>query len=273
MPVNDVTAIGADERIDELAAELWRRERAHQAGPPVAAAARLDLADAYRVQLRGIAQRCSDGGARVVGHKIGATNTVIQQLFGVDTPDFGHLLDDMVLADGVAIDADELITPRVEVELAFLLGTPLRGPGVRVADVLVATVAIAPALEVIDSRIADWNISFEDTVADNGSSARVVLGERVAAPADLDLRTLGVVLEVDAQVVSTGAGAASLGHPARAVAWLANALAAHGGQLDRGHIVLSGSLTTAPLVTDGMHVAGHFAGLGSIHCSFTGDRR
>jgi 2-oxopent-4-enoate hydratase len=262
-----------DEQLDMMASELWRRHRSAEAGPPVITTLPdLDIDDAYRIQLRGIAQRCVETNARVVGHKIGATNPVIQQLFGIDSPDFGHLLDDMVLGDGAVIDVGQLISPRVEIEVAFLLGSPLGGPGVTVADVLVATAAIAPVFEVIDSRIADWDITVADTIADNGSSALVVLGERVLAPTEVDLRAIGAVLELDGDVVATGAGAASLGHPARAVAWLANALATHGQQLERGHLVLSGALTTAPPVRAGTTVRGHIAQLGSIHCSFRSER-
>jgi 2-oxopent-4-enoate hydratase len=262
-----------DEQLDTMAAELWRRLRLADAGPPVMAALpNLDVADAYRIQIRSIDQRCADTKAHVVGHKIGATNPVIQQLFGVGAPDFGHLLDDMVVTDGAVIDIDRLIAPRVEIEVAFLLAAPLCGPGVTVADVLVATAGIVPVFEVIDSRITDWNITIEDTVADNGSSAMVVLGERVLGPTEVDLRTIGAVLEIDGDVVATGAGAASLGHPARAVAWLANALAAHGQQLERGHLVLSGALTTAPPVRAGTTVRGHIAHLGAIDCSFRSER-
>lgn len=268
-----MSATCTDEQLDAMASELWRRQRSAEAGLPVIASLPgLDVADAYRIQLSGVTKRCAETGSRVVGHKIGATNPVIQQLFGVDMPDYGTLLDDMVLADGAVINVDELIAPRIEIEVAFILGDPVRGPGATVAEVLMATTAVAAAFEVIDSRIADWDITFEDTVADNGSSALVVLGERIRAPIDVDLRTIGAVLEIDDQVVATGAGAASLGHPARAVAWLANALAAHGGQLERGHVVLSGALTTAPPVRAGMSVCAHLAHLGSIRCTFIGDR-
>ncbi|MGC0416853.1 2-keto-4-pentenoate hydratase [Embleya sp. AB8] len=255
--------------VEQLAGMLADREGRRRPGPrPSADHPGMDVADAYRVQQELIARRVARTGERVVGHKIGATNPVVQRQFGVDTPDFGHLLSGMMVADGGTIDVGELIAPRVEAEIAFVLGATLAGPDVGVADVMAATTAIAPALEIIDTRIDGWDLTFVDTVADNGSSARAVVGDRFVAPTAVDLRTVGVVLEIDGQVRDTGAGAASLGHPARAVAWLARALSEYGQPLRAGHIVLSGSLTATPAVAAGNTVRAHFGGLGSVGCAF-----
>ncbi|MFI6985242.1 2-keto-4-pentenoate hydratase [Embleya sp. NPDC050154] len=258
-----------EHEVRALAEQLWSREKDGRPGPPlIRAYPGLDVDDAYRVQREGIALRRGESGALVVGHKIGATSLVVQDLFGVETPDFGHLTDDMVVDDNARIDTTPLIAPRVEAEIAFLLGASLRGPKISVRDVLTATHAVVPALEIIDTRITDWDIAFVDTVADNGSAAKVVLGERFVRPDALDLRTVGVFLEINGVVRETGAGAASLGHPAHAVAWLARALARYDEGLDKGHIILSGSLTGAPPVAPGDRVTACFDRLGPVRCSF-----
>jgi 2-keto-4-pentenoate hydratase len=255
-------------KIDQLARRLYADERAARAGEPLSDAyPDMTVDDAYAVQLGYIAARTA-AGARVVGHKVGCTNSVIQQLFNIDEPDYGHLLDDMLMVDGAAISMRSLVQPRVEPEIAFVLRTPLRGPGVTPTHVLLATAGVLPCFEIIDSRIVDWRIKFVDTVADNGSSARCVLGDRLVAVDALDLRLLGVVLERNGEVVATGAGAAALGHPAAAVAWLANTLAARGQFLDAGHIVLPGALTTAPPARAGDVFHASFAGLGTVRCRF-----
>jgi 2-oxopent-4-enoate hydratase len=227
----------------------------------------MTLADAYAVQQAYTAIRLGEGATQV-GRKVGATNPVIQRLFGVDQPDYGVLFDDMILADGARIGRSGLIQPRVEVEIAFILARALRGPRVTPPDVLLATAALVPCFEIIDSRIEEWQITFLDTVADNGSSARCVLGDRVVPPAGIDLRLLGVVLERNGEVVDTGAGAAALGNPAAAVAWLANTLDWYGEGLEAGMIVLPGALTTAVPAEAGDHFEGHFAGLGRVACRF-----
>jgi 2-keto-4-pentenoate hydratase len=260
--------------IDMIASRLRAAEQTCQPSMPITEEfPGLSPADAYRIQRAFVALRRRDEGARLAGRKIGATNPVIQRLLGVDTPDFGHLLDSMVLDDGAHIPAGRLIQPRVEAEIAFCLADGLRGPGVRARDVLLATRGVSASLEIIDSRIEDWRISFGDTVADNGSSALAVVGTAVLPVTGVDLRTVGVVLERNGAVVETGAGAASLGHPARAVAWLANALAEFDEALEPGQIVLSGALTGAPLVSPGDVFVAHFSWLGSVTCTFEEDQR
>jgi 2-oxopent-4-enoate hydratase len=257
-----------DETVRAVGALLRRRELEVVAGPRVSEEhPGMSLGDAYAVQRACTARRLEEG-SKVVGRKVGATNPVIQRLFGIDQPDYGVLFDDMMLADGARIARSRLIQPMVEVETAFILARPLRGPNVTTAEVMLATAALVPCFEIIDSRIEEWRITVLDTVADNGSSARCVLGDRVVPPVGIDLRLLGVVLERNGEVVSTGAGAAALGHPAAAVAWLANTLAWYGEGLDAGHIVLPGALTTAVRAEAGDHFEAHLAGLGRVSCRF-----
>jgi 2-oxopent-4-enoate hydratase len=257
-----------DGTVGQLAASLRRAEIDRVPGPPPSGLhPDMTLADAYAIQQAYTAIRLGEGATQV-GRKVGATNPVIQRLFGVDQPDYGVLFDDMILADGARVTRSGLIQPRVEVEIAFILARALRGPRVTPPDVLLATAALVPCFEIIDSRIEDWRITFLDTVADNGSSARVVLGDRVVPPAGIDMRLLGVVLERNGEVVDTGAGAAALGNPAAAVAWLANTLDWYGEGLEADQIVLPGALTTAVPAEAGDHFEGHFAGLGRVACRF-----
>lgn len=220
--------------------------------------------DAYSIQLCTVdAWRAA--GRRVVGKKIGLTSRAMQEMFGVDQPDYGHLMDDMVLDQGQPLETSQLLQPRVEPEMAFLLGAPLRGPGLNAAAVLAATAFVFPAFEVIDSRIRDWRIRLCDTIADNASSARLVLGPRAVRPDACDLRTVGMVFERNGIVVATGAGAAVLDHPAHAVAWLGNRLAGYGVALEAGEIVLPGSICAAVPIGPGDHLRAEFGGgLGSV---------
>jgi 2-keto-4-pentenoate hydratase len=195
---------------------------------------------------------------------IGLTAKAMQEMLGVDEPDYGCLYADRVLEDGAQIAAAGLIAPRVEPEIAFVLAKPLSGPGVTAQDVLAATAYVVPALEVIDSRIADWNIGLVDTIADNASCARVVLGSQRSGSLDVDLAAAAVDLWVNGESVQQGTGAAVLGHPAEAIAWLANALAGHGVTLQAGHVLLPGSLTAAVPFAAGDHVVADFAELGTV---------
>ncbi len=223
---------------------------------------------AYRVQLASVKTRLA-GGRRVIGKKIGLTSKAMQDLLGVGEPDYGHLLDDMLLAEGEPCRRGELLLPKVEGEVAFVLRSRLHGPGVNVADVLRATEGVMAALEIVDTRIKAWKIKLPDTVADNASSARLVLGPRLVPAADLDLRRIGMYLEKNGQVVNSGAGVAVLGHPAAAVAWLANKLGELGAALEAGEIVLSGAVTAAVDVAAGDVVQAHFDRLGSVSVRFS----
>lgn len=256
--------------VDELAALLHRAEVRRSPVPPLTETwPDLDLDTAYAVQQRGIALR-SDAATRLVGHKVGLTSAAMQQMLGVDTPDYGRLLDHMVVPDRHVLPHASFIAPKVEIETAFLLAEELRGPGVTVEDVLAATATVQASIEVIDSRIADWRIGLLDTVADNASSAAVVLGVRELPVAGLDLVALPGTLSVNGEVVEQGRGEAVLGHPAAAVAWLANTLGARGVVLEAGALVLPGACTRAVAVQAGDRVVGDFGPLGTVQVRFSG---
>jgi len=223
--------------------------------------------EAYQVQLAGVKTRLARG-RRVVGKKIGLTSKAMQDLLKVGEPDYGHLLDDMLLMEGEPCRRDALLQPKVEGEVAFVLKSRLRGPGVNVADVLRATEGVMASLEIVDTRIKDWKINLADTVADNASSARFVVGSRLLPAADFDLRRIGMYLEKNGQVVNSGAGVAVWGHPAAATAWLANKLAEFDVALEPGEIVLSGAVTAAVDVVAGDVVEAHFDRLGSASVRF-----
>ena len=254
--------------IEDLAAELLRAERQRTPVDPLTDRfSDLNIAQAYQIQLAIIRGRLKEG-RRVVGKKIGLTSKAMQDMLGVGESDYGHLLDDMVVLNGQPVAVDKLLQPRCEGEIAFLLRRDLKGPGVTVADVLAATEAVIPALEIVDSRIRDWRIKIQDTIADNAASARVVLGDKLTPVHDLDLRLVGMVLMKNGQVAATGAGAAVLGHPAASVAWLANKLLEFDIPLKAGEIILSGSLTAAPPVAAGDYFRADFDRLGSVSAYF-----
>jgi 2-oxopent-4-enoate/cis-2-oxohex-4-enoate hydratase len=226
----------------------------------------ITLDDAYRIQEHVIARRLKLGD-RIVGKKIGLTSKVVQRSLGVSEPDFGQLLASMVASDSIA--ADSLMQPRAEGEVAFLLERDLKGPGITNADVIYATQAVTPCFEIVDSRIRNWNIKLQDTVADNGSAARFVLGDRSVPLRGLDLATCGMVLEKNGVIESTGAGAAALGSPVNCVTWLANALGRHGIVLRAGEIILSGSLGALIPVAAGDVLNLSIGGIGSASIRFT----
>ncbi|WAM20021.1 2-keto-4-pentenoate hydratase [Rhodococcus sp. JS3073] len=200
-----------------------------------------DLDAAYAVQREVIGARVG-AGARVVGAKIGLTAPVVQQQFGVFQPDFGILLDDMMYGHGETVPYSRFLQPRAEGEIAFVLGRDIDVPGATVAEVLRATDFVLPAVEIVDSRIANWDLTITDTVADNASSGAVVLGATPVAPTGLDLARTGMVLERDGEPVSFGAGHACLGSPVVAVTWLAREFARRGQPLRAGDVILSGAL-------------------------------
>lgn len=228
----------------------------------------MELADAYAIQQLNLARRLTSGRA-VVGHKIGLTSEPMQSLLGVDEPDFGYVLDDMVVSNGAAVRCGQFCAPRVEPEVAFLLGKPLRGPGVTIDEVRSATEAVAVALEIVDSRITDWKLTLRDTVADNASSGAVVLGDWVPYNDHVDLAAERASLQINGTEVDTGLGSAVLGDPAAAVAWLANALAPFGTELLPGQFIMSGSFTTAAFVHRGDTASAVISGLGTVSLSFS----
>mgnify|MGYP001029459207 CR=1 FL=1 len=209
-------------------------------------------------------------GRRIVGRKIGLTSKVVQQQLGVDRPDFGALFQDMQIADGGILEPARVIQPKVEAEVALILARDLDNADATANDVLSAAESAVAAIEIVDSRIADWRITFADTVADNGSSAFFVLGQQNKPLRGLDLYTCGMALEVNGAIASLGAGAACLGHPLNAAAWLARTLARSEEPLKAGDIVLTGALGPMVPLLRGTHVKATIGGLGSVNFHFAG---
>jgi 2-oxo-3-hexenedioate decarboxylase len=241
---------------------LGAEARREAVAPVTDADPELTLDDAYRIQDELLARRIARG-EQLVGAKLGLTSRAKQASMGVYQPIYGWLTDRMVVPLEAPLVVGELIHPRAEPEIVFVLGRDLAGPGVTAQAVLDATTSVCCGLEVIDSRYADFRFTLPDVVADNASAARFALGAR-RVPADFDLRLEGCVLEVDGDLVATATGAAVLGHPAEAVALLANALALRGRRLEAGWIVLAGGLTDAVPLATGRHVGASFARLGHV---------
>ena len=227
----------------------------------------MDWDDAYAIQYE-IRRRKEARGQRVAGLKAGLTSRAKMKQMGVETPVFGFVFDYMSCPDGGEIKTSELIHPKVEAEICFVTKAPLRGPGCHVGAVLAATDFVIPAVEIIDSRYRDFKFDLKSVIADNTSSSRFVVGGRMRDPAELDLRTLGVVLEKNGEVVSMAAGAAVLGHPAIPVAMLANQLAQRGEEIPAGTFIMTGGVTEAIAVEAGDHVMARFQDLGSVSMRF-----
>jgi 2-keto-4-pentenoate hydratase len=261
---------GAADLIDQCAAVLDGAESSRRPIEPLTNRfPGLTVPEAYRIQQANVERRLKRG-EHVVGHKIGLTARAMQEMFGVNEPDYGHLLDTMLHDERVPLDLGTLIDPQIEIEPAFVLGSKLQGPNVGVADVLAATEYVCVCFEVIDSRIIDWRVRLQDTVADNGSSARVVLGAFKADPNALELDNLGTELELDGVVRETGNTSAILGHPANGIAWLANRISEFGLTLDAGHVVLPGTCTRCVRIGGHSRVAGRIEGLGEVTLQLVG---
>jgi 2-keto-4-pentenoate hydratase len=253
----------------QLADELWEADRTAKPVPPLTD--RYDdlvIEDAYAIQTINIDRRIADG-QRIIGRKVGLTSKPMQQLLGVDEPDFGALTDEMLVEDGDLIDLSRLVQPRVEAELAFVMARDLAGPGISAALALTAIAGVLPAVEVVDSRVADWKIKLVDTVADNASSGLFVIGGRMRPVADIDLRLLGAAVYRNGQLLDTGAGAAILGNPARCVAWLANKLGSLGDGIRAGDIVLPGAVHKMVPVQPGDVFRAEYAHLGAVTVRFS----
>jgi 2-keto-4-pentenoate hydratase len=247
--------------------ENAERERAPIA-PLTQSFPEMSAADAYEVQLLNIRRRVAEG-ATVAGHKVGLSSRAMQRMMGVNEPDYGHLLTDMFVASGSVVPADRYCCPRVEIEVGFQLGAALSGPDCTAEDVVAATDNVMPAIELIDSRIADWKITIADTIADNASSAGVVLGpSRVQLDEITELPLLGAALWKNGEMIESGVAGAVLGNPITAVAWLANKLHGFGVSLEPGHVVLPGSCTRAVDVHAGDVVRAEFAQLGAVEVTF-----
>jgi 2-keto-4-pentenoate hydratase len=252
----------------ELAAELADAERSKVPIKPLTDEnTGIDVVDAYEIQLLNIRQRVAEG-ARVIGHKVGLSSEAMQKMMNVDEPDYGHLLDEMEVFEDVPVKAGRFLYPRVEVEVGFILADDLPGAGCTEDDVLAATAAFAPSIELIDTRITDWKIKLCDTIADNASSAGWVLGKGRVSPKDIDIRNIDAVLRRNGEVVAEGRSDAVLGNPVTAVAWLARKVDDFGVRLKAGDIVLPGSCTRAIDARPGDDFVADFDGLGSVHLSF-----
>ncbi|MBO0854147.1 MAG: 2-keto-4-pentenoate hydratase [Nocardia sp.] len=253
----------------ELAAELAVAERDREPiDPLVSRYPAIDVVDAYEVQLINIRKRVA-AGAKVIGHKVGLSSKAMQEMMGVDEPDYGHLLADMQVFEDQPVDTAGYLFPRVEVEVGFVLGADLPGEECTEADVLAATVAYAPAIELIDTRIKNWKIALCDTIADNASSAGWVLGRERVAPDRLDIKAIDATLTRNGEVVAQGRSDAVLDDPTTAVAWLARKVASFGVRLTAGDIVLPGSCTRAIDARPGDDFHAEFAGLGSVRLRFS----
>lgn len=235
--------------------------------PIVAGWPEMDINTAYQIQLKIVEQKMLRGET-VKGYKIGLTNKVIQPMFGASEPDFGHIFDTMMLKEGAHIFMNRVIQPKVEGEIAFIIRNQLKGPGVSTADVLRATAGVMPAIEIVDSRIKDWCVKIHDTVADNGSSAFVVLGSKMVPVDNLDMRLIGMIMEQDDEIAGTGAGGVVMGNPVAAVAWLANTLSRYSLCLKPGMIVLSGAIGPALPVRSASTVRVHLDRLGDVMVKF-----
>lgn len=226
----------------------------------------ITIEDSYAISTE-VAKRRIAAGDRLIGHKVGLTSKAMQRSSQIDEPDYGHLFASMMIADGAQVPYDAYCLPRVEVELAFVLGKRLLGPGIGLTDVLRATEYVVPALEIVDARLRDPR-RIVDTVADNGAAAGIVVGGRPVGPTEVDLRWVGGIMYRNAEIEETGLAAGVLGHPALGVAWLANRLGSHGVALEPGHVVLAGSFTRVVFARRGDTVHGDFGPLGGIAIQF-----
>jgi 2-oxo-hept-3-ene-1,7-dioate hydratase len=226
----------------------------------------ITIEDAYAISTE-VANRNMAAGAKLIGHKVGLTSKAMQRSSQIDEPDFGYLLDHMMIADGAKVPHADYCRPRVEIELAFVLGKTLKGPGVGLTDVLRATEYVVPAIEIVDARIQDQRKIF-DTVADNGAAAGIAVGGRPVGPMEVDLRWVGGIMYRNSEIEETGVAAGVLGHPALGVAWLANKLGSHGVALEAGHLVLAGSFTRVVLAQKGDTLHADFGPLGGIAVQF-----
>jgi 2-keto-4-pentenoate hydratase len=235
----------SDTSVADLGAALYAARRSGVPIEPLTDAhPAMSMRDAYRVQQDLLARLLADGDS-IVGYKLGLTSTPMQRMFGVDSPDFAPVLASHVHRDGAQVCAGDFIHPRAEAEIALVLAADLAGPGCTALDVARATAGAAAAIEIVDSRIAGWRIKLADTIADLASSGAVVLGP-VVSPVDATaLRLAGMVFTRDGEVVATGAGAAALGGPLQAAAWLARTLASLGGSLRAGQFIMTGALHAA----------------------------
>ncbi len=251
--------------VEELAQALYRARRDRVPIPPLTEdRPQMTAAEAYAVQRRLVELLQADGEGGVVGYKLGLTSRPMQEQLGIDQPDYGPVLAASVHPDGVEVDLDRLLQPKVEAEIAIVLGAPLSGPHCTALEVRRAAAGAVAAMEIIDSRVLDWRIRLADTIADLASSAAIALSSRLVPLDRLDPRLVGVALTRNGELVATGAGAAALGDPLHAVAWLANTLHPLGVTLEAGHVVMTGALHAAMPLAEGDVFRAEFDWLGPV---------
>ncbi|MCB1336154.1 MAG: fumarylacetoacetate hydrolase family protein [Maritimibacter sp.] len=226
----------------------------------------IEIEDSYAISAM-VAEEMQKRGSRIIGHKVGLTSKAMQASSKIDEPDYGYLFDDMLLNDGAIVQHSDFCVPRVEPELTFVLKSPLKGPNVSIVDVLNATDYVVPSIEIIDARVTEPRKIF-DTVADNGAGAGIVLGGRPVRPDAVDLRRVGAAFYRNSEIEETGLAVGVLGHPAKAIAWLANKISAYGQSMEPGHLVLSGSFTRPVWANKGDTLLADFGELGSVAVKF-----
>ncbi|GAA1785038.1 MULTISPECIES: 2-oxo-hept-4-ene-1,7-dioate hydratase [Leucobacter] len=256
------------EEIETIADELVRADRERTIVPKLTTRyPGMTIEDSYAIQKIWTDRRIA-AGRRLVGHKIGLTSKVMQLATGITEPDYGVILDDMVIESGSVVEFDRFSNVRIEVELAFVLAKPLVGPNITIFDVLDATAYVVPALEILNAHIELEGRTIVDTISDNASTGAIVLGGRPVPVGELDLRWISALLYRNETIEDSGVAGAVLGHPAMGIAWLANKLAQHGQSLEAGEIVLAGSFTKPMWVERGDTVHAEYQGLGSVTCRF-----
>ncbi len=258
------------EKINKYGNELYDSLKSSQSIAPITQREpEMTIEDAYAIQDVLISRRMREDKTKIIGKKIGVTSKVVMDMLGVNQPDFGYLLSDMIYSDGDEIDVtNKMIQPKAEGEIAFVLKEDLMGPGVTSSDVLRATKFVMPCFEIVDSRIKDWKIKIQDTVADNASCGYIVFGGQSVTPRDVDLTTCGITLERNGELLHTGAGAAALGSPVNAIVWLANKLGEFGVGLKAGEVILSGALCAMVPIEAGDNMTINIGGIGSASCRF-----
>lgn len=258
-------------QLQQAAEHLWQAQQNRQACSPIRHLFddQLDVNTAYQIQQRNIDRAIAEQGRRVVGRKIGLTSKVVQKQLGVDQPDYGCIFADTVVAHGQSISLGTLLQPKVEAEIALVLKRDLKHSDNTVVDLINAVDYLLPAIEIVDSRVKDWNIRIGDTIADNASSAMVALGQQAVALNDIALDKVGMAMYSAGDLVSSGNGAACLGNPLLAALWLANTMAQQGTPLLAGDLILTGALGPMVSVTEASTYSAYIQGLGEVHVQFT----
>ncbi|MBS4208319.1 fumarylacetoacetate hydrolase family protein [Bacillus sp. FJAT-50079] len=254
-----------EKQIKEIASYLVDAEIEKREVEKVTAKLKPDLSveEGYLIQEEIVSIKLVEGN-KIVGPKMGLTSNAKMKQMNVNEPIYGYVFDYMLIENGGIVSLQDLIHPKVEAEIAFVIGGDIEGPGVTGAQVLAKTESVLPALEIIDSRYENFNFTLPDVVADNASTSRVVFGTSIKKPDQLELDLVGATLSINGKIKELGAGAAVLGHPANAIAMLANMLARKGDKIRKGDVILSGALTGAVLLEKGDIVSGKFDGLGEV---------